>query len=100
VEAGELIVRELKDEKGETTPYGGKLASAGDGPGAGASRPADISYRGHREQLADMIQAIENGRRPLIDGPEARKPLEIILAVYESARTGRDVTLPLQVALT
>jgi predicted dehydrogenase len=47
-----------------------------------------------------MIQAIENGRRPLIDGPEARKPLEIILAVYESARTGRDVTLPLQVALT
>jgi predicted dehydrogenase len=100
VEAGELIVRQLKDEKGETTPYGGKLASAGDGPGAGASRPADISYRGHREQLADMIQAIENGRRPLIDGPEARKPLEIILAVYESARTGRDVTLPLQVALT
>jgi len=98
VEAGLLKVRELKDEKGETTPYGGKLAFAGEGRGKAASNPADISYRGHREQLADLIQAIENGRRPFIDGIEARKPLEIILAVYESARTGRDVALPLSVA--
>jgi UDP-N-acetyl-2-amino-2-deoxyglucuronate dehydrogenase len=95
VEAGVLKVRELKDEKGETTPYGGTLASAGEGGGKAASNPADISYRGHREQLADLIEAIENGRRPFIDGVEARKSLEIILAVYESARTGRDVTLPL-----
>jgi UDP-N-acetyl-2-amino-2-deoxyglucuronate dehydrogenase len=98
VEAGELKVRELKDEKGETTPYGGKVAPAGEGRGQGAADPADISYRGHREQLADLVAAIESGRRPFIDGAEARKPLEIILAVYESARTGRDVTLPLSVA--
>jgi predicted dehydrogenase len=97
VEGGELKVRELKDEKGETSPYGGKLASAGDARGEGASDPADISYRGHREQLADMIQAIESGRKPFIDGAEARKALEIILAVYESARSGRDVALPLPV---
>jgi len=97
VEVGELKVRELKDEKGETTPYGGKLASAG-GRDQAASSPADIAYRGHREQLADMIQAIESGRRPFIDGAEARKALEIIVAVYESARTGRDVALPLPVA--
>jgi predicted dehydrogenase len=99
VEEGELKVRELKDEKGETTPYGGKLAFTG-GRGPGAARPADIAYRGHREQLADMIQAIESGRRPFIDGAEARKALEIILAIYESARTGLDVALPLPVALT
>jgi predicted dehydrogenase len=96
VEVGELKVRELKDEKGETTAYGGKLASAG-GRGQGASHPADIAYRGHREQLADMLQAIETGRTPFIDGAEARKALEIIIAVYESARTGRDVALPLPV---
>jgi predicted dehydrogenase len=98
VEAGEVKVRELKDEKGETTPYGGKVAPADDGRGQGAVDPSDISYRGHREQLADLIAAIESGRRPSIDGAEARKPLEIILAVYESARTGRDVKLPLPVA--
>jgi len=96
VEAGELTVRELKDEKGETTPYGGKLpSSAGRPEGGAAADPADISHRAHREQLADFLDAIDGGRRPFIDGVEARKPLEIILAVYESARTGRDVTLPL-----
>ena len=98
VEAGEVKVRELKDEKGETSPYGGQVALAGVGRSQGAADPAEISYRGHREQLADLMEAIETGRRPFIDGAEARKPLEIILAVYESARTGRDVTLPLPVA--
>jgi predicted dehydrogenase len=95
IEAGALTVRELKDEKGETSAYGGKVAAA-DGAGAGAAaNPADISYFGHREQLRDVLEAIESGRKPAIDGAEGRKPLEIILAVYESARTGHDVTLPL-----
>ena len=42
-----------------------------------------------------MLDAIDTGRPPAIDGTEARKPLEIILAAYESARIGRDVALPL-----
>ena len=98
VEGGELKVRELKEEHGETPPYGGKPRSAGEGgaSGGGAANPAGISYAGHREQLRDVLEAIDTGRAPAIDGAEARKPLEIILAAYESARTGRDVTLPLQ----
>jgi len=47
--------------------------------------------------LRDVLRAIESGGTPAIDGREARKPLEIILAVYQSARTGRDVALPLAV---
>lgn len=99
VEAGELKVRELKDEKGETSPYGGRVEASGDGDsrGGAAANPADISYLGHREQLRDVLDAIQSRRQPAIDGAEARKPLEIILAVYESARSGRDVTLPLAV---
>jgi predicted dehydrogenase len=101
VEEGDLKVRELKDEKGETKPYGGKLRPSVDGAATGASaaaNPGDINYVGHREQLRDLLRAIESGGRPAIDGREARKPLEIILAVYESARSGRDVALPLPVA--
>ncbi len=45
----------------------------------------------HRAQLEDFIEAIHTDGKPLIDGVEGRKPLEIILAVYESARTGRPV---------
>ncbi len=98
VEAGELKIRELKAEKGETSPYGAKAQTWSEGKSAAAANPADISYLGHREQLRDFLRAIESGGKPAIDGPEARKPLEIILAIYESARTGRDVTLPLGVA--
>ncbi len=97
VEAGELKIRELKAEKGETSPYGGKVQTSTDSSSGAAANPADISYLGHREQLRDVLHAIESGGRPAIDGAEARKPLEIILAVYESARTGRDVSLPLAV---
>ena len=91
VEAGVLTVRELKEEKGETSAYG---ASVGSTDGA-SSNPTEISYFGHREQLRDVLEAIDTGRKPAIDGAEARKALEIILAVYESARTGHDVALPL-----
>jgi hypothetical protein len=32
---------------------------------------------------------------PAIDGPEGRRAVEIILAIYKSAETGKTVQLPL-----
>jgi hypothetical protein len=32
---------------------------------------------------------------PAIDGPEARKAVELIQSIYQSARTGKAVNLPL-----
>jgi len=61
----------------------------------GAGDPKAISHLGHRLQLEDLIRAIETGGRPLVDGRQGRKSVEIILAIYESSRTGRRVTLPL-----
>ena len=63
--------------------------------GGGASDPSAISFEGHRRQFADFVKAIEAGRKPLVDGPEGRKAVEIILAIYKSARSGRPVKLPL-----
>jgi len=95
VEAGSLKVCELKDEKGETSPYGGKLYSAAlPGPETGSADPAAISHYGHRQQIREFLAAIGAGREPMLSGDEGRKPLEIILAAYESARTGHDVHLP------
>lgn len=45
----------------------------------------------HRAQFEDFIAAIREDRKPLIDGAEGRKPISVILAVYESARTGKPV---------
>lgn len=47
----------------------------------------------HRSQLLDFIQAIRQDTQPLIDGPSARKPVEVILGLYQSARTNKPVLL-------
>ncbi len=52
---------------------------------------ADIWYLGHRRQIQDMVDAIREDRPPMVTGEEGRKPLEIILAIYQSARTGQPV---------
>lgn len=59
----------------------------------GASNPADISFVGHQRQLEDMIRAIETGDEPFINGEEGRKSVEIVRAIYESARSGNRVKL-------
>ncbi|WP_328991554.1 Gfo/Idh/MocA family oxidoreductase [Kribbella sp. NBC_01245] len=47
----------------------------------------------HREQYLDFIHAVRDARRPLIGTQDARRALEVVLGVYESARTGRPVQL-------
>jgi UDP-N-acetyl-2-amino-2-deoxyglucuronate dehydrogenase len=63
--------------------------------GGGAADPAAIGYHGHTAQFKDVLQAIKTRRPPRIDGPEGRRSVEIILAIYKAAETGRTVTLPL-----
>jgi UDP-N-acetyl-2-amino-2-deoxyglucuronate dehydrogenase len=61
--------------------------------GGGAADPAAIGYHGHTAQFRDVLKAIRTGGPPLIDGPEGRRSVEIILAIYKAARSGRTVTL-------
>jgi len=62
----------------------------------GASDPSSLGCEGHRNEIADFADAVRNHRRPMIDGLEARKAVEIIQAIYQSARDGgRSVALPL-----
>jgi predicted dehydrogenase len=63
------------------------------GASGGSSNPAAISHVGHARQLADFLDAIRNHRRPLVDGREGRKAVELICAIYQSAKTGQAVRL-------
>jgi predicted dehydrogenase len=63
------------------------------GASGGSSNPAAISHVGHARQLADFVRAIETRTAPLVDGREGRKAVEVIQAIYESARTGRTVVI-------
>jgi predicted dehydrogenase len=63
--------------------------------GGGASDPAAIGHHGHSEQFRDVVAAIRENRKPAIDGPEGRRSVEIILAIYKAAETGKTIKLPL-----
>lgn len=63
--------------------------------GGGASDPAAIGHHGHAAEFKDVVEAIRKDTRPAVDGLEGRRSVEIILAVYKSAETGRAIQLPL-----
>jgi predicted dehydrogenase len=44
---------------------------------------------GHPAQIADFVAAIRNRRRPTIPAASARHTVDVVLALYESHRTGR-----------
>ena len=55
--------------------------------------PPNVYGFGHTRYLANVIESIQRGTRGLVDGLEGRKSLELINALYESAETGREVSL-------
>ena len=59
----------------------------------GASDPMAIDYISHMLQIQDMIEAIAQDRQPLVNGNEGRKALEVIQAIYESAKLSKTVYL-------
>lgn len=59
--------------------------------GDGASDPRAIGIGGHTAQIYDMIKAVNEDREPAITIAEGRKGVSIILAIYESSKTGKMV---------
>lgn len=49
----------------------------------------------HLLPIEDMAAAVREDRDPAVTGEEGRKSVEIILAIYKSAKTGEEVELPL-----
>jgi UDP-N-acetyl-2-amino-2-deoxyglucuronate dehydrogenase len=68
----------------------GRISTAG-----GASDPTAIGHHGHTEQFRDVLAAIRDDRAPAVDGDEGRRSVEIILAVYKAAESGKAIKLPL-----
>jgi len=59
----------------------------------GAADPKAISADNHRRNFESFLKALDDGREPEVSGVEARKAVQIILGVYESAKTGKPVIL-------
>jgi UDP-N-acetyl-2-amino-2-deoxyglucuronate dehydrogenase len=63
-----------------------------------AANPADLAIASHAAQLGDLLDAIDEGRAPSVTGEDGRAVLEVVCAVYESARYARTVRLAPRVA--
>jgi predicted dehydrogenase len=47
----------------------------------------------HRRIIEDFVRALRDGTRPICDGREGRRSVELVRALYAAARTGSRVTL-------
>ena len=88
VQDGRIVGRALAADPGPAIPDG-----AADAARSAAAEPAALDIASHAAQLAGLLDAIDAGREPAVSGQDGRDALEIVLAVYESSRTGRPVRL-------
>ena len=63
------------------------------------TNPPSVYGFGHEGYYRNVVAVLRGEARPETDGRAGRKSLELILGIYESAKTGRDVPLPLRVNL-
>ena len=61
-----------------------------------APDPLSIYGSGHRPYYENVARTLRGEAPPGTDGRDGRKSLELILGIYESAKTGKDVPLPLR----
>lgn len=92
--SAELVGEDLVLYDGESPA--GRVLVADRASGRTDSDPLAFPYENHRRQLADFVEALREGRAPLVDGREARKPVEIILAIYRASRENAVVHLPMR----
>ena len=57
---------------------------------------SNVYGNGHTSLFADMMEAIEQNRKPYVDAVAGRNALEMVLAIYKSQKAGAPVKLPLQ----
>lgn len=61
--------------------------------GGGASDPKAIGHAAHRELFKDFLKAVASGKPSLVEGTEGRRSVELINAIYKSAKTGKTVRI-------
>ena len=62
----------------------------------GAPNPMSVYGSGHKPYYDNVVRVLHGEAAPETDGREGRKSLELILGIYESARSEREIALPLR----
>ena len=59
-------------------------------------KAANVYGNGHTSLYLDVIDAVNNNRKPYVDLYAGKRAMELVLAIYKSQLTGEKVSLPLQ----
>jgi UDP-N-acetyl-2-amino-2-deoxyglucuronate dehydrogenase len=94
VEDSAITYRGFRGELPDQGITGSSVLTGATVPAVAASA-ADLEVAAHATQIADLLAALDEGREALVTAADARATLELVRAVYASARSGRPVTLPL-----
>lgn len=76
---------DFREEKPEDADIKATLMK-GQEAGLGANDPSAINFYQHQRNFEEVVQSIAEGREPSTSATEARKAVELIEAIYESAR--------------
>lgn len=57
---------------------------------------SNVYGNGHTSLFADVIDAINNDRKPYVDAAAGRGALEVVLSIYKSQKTCEPVKLPIE----
>ncbi len=93
---GELGTLKLDDNKIVSLEILGEEKKEAEKEEAGtgaAAEPTAIGTFGHEQLVQDLVNAINEDRDPMIPGEKARQAVDLILAIYEANRTGKEVVL-------
>ena len=61
-----------------------------------STNPPNVYGFGHEGYYRNVLSVLRGEAKPDTDGRAGRKSLELILGIYESARTGREVPIPMR----
>ena len=59
--------------------------------------PPNVYGFGHQAYYEHVVDCLANGATALVDGHQGKQSLELVMALYESIASGREVSLPLRV---
>ncbi|MBQ9453831.1 MAG: Gfo/Idh/MocA family oxidoreductase [Desulfovibrio sp.] len=95
-EKGSVVIGGFAVNKMETWQFDPELPGDSEVMEKFSVNPPDVYGFGHKAYYEHVVACLEQGSHQLVDGLEGRKSLELIIAIYESIETGKEVFLRFQ----
>ncbi|MDP8218258.1 MAG: Gfo/Idh/MocA family oxidoreductase [Candidatus Theseobacter exili] len=92
-EKGTVMIGGFAVNKMETWNFVDKLDSDKDVMEKYSVNPPNVYGFGHQAYYENVVDCLQHNKDQLVDGLTGRKSLEIIMAIYESIETGKEVYL-------